>query len=102
MMHPKSTLPDLEERLQELRDGGLVQISRSEHERLFGLNDAALGRLRNFARGHQRCEFRRHASTVGPEGMFRHLLVAMRRRSERPAAFTQEGKSAGSTSIRSA
>ena len=53
-MHPKLTLPDLEERLQELQDGALVQISRSDYERLFGLNDAALGRLRNFARGHQR------------------------------------------------
>ena len=53
MMHPKLTLPDLEQRLQELQDGALVQISRRDYERLFGLNDAALGRLRNFARGHQ-------------------------------------------------
>lgn len=52
-MRSRSTLPNLEERLQELQDGALVQISRRDYERLFGLNDAALGRLRNFARGHQ-------------------------------------------------
>lgn len=52
-MGHKLTLPDLEERLRDLRNGALVQISRLDYEHLFGLNDAALGRLRNFARGHQ-------------------------------------------------
>ena len=47
------TLPELEERLRELREGTLLHISRRDYERLFGLNDAAVGRLRNFARGHQ-------------------------------------------------
>jgi hypothetical protein len=53
MMRPKFTLPDLEERLQALESGAIMQISRNDYERLFGLNDAALGRLRNFARSHQ-------------------------------------------------
>ncbi|OAE99924.1 hypothetical protein AYJ54_32065 [Bradyrhizobium centrolobii] len=53
MMRPKFTLPDLEEKLQALQDGALVQIRRRDYERLFGLNDAALGRLRNFAHGHK-------------------------------------------------
>lgn len=49
----KFTLPELEGKLEALRNGALVQIDRTDYERLFGLNDAALGRLRNFARGHQ-------------------------------------------------
>ena len=51
-MRAKFTLPDLEERLQALADGATIQISRFDYERLFGMNDAALGRLRNFAKGH--------------------------------------------------
>jgi hypothetical protein len=47
------TLPELEERLRELREGTLLHISRRDYERLFGLNDTAVGRLRNLARGHQ-------------------------------------------------
>jgi hypothetical protein len=53
MMRRNFTLPELEERLGELQNGALVQISRRDYERLFGLNNAALGRLRNFARGHE-------------------------------------------------
>jgi hypothetical protein len=53
VMRPRFTLPDLEQRLRELQDGALVEISRGDYERLFGFNDAALGRLRNFASGHQ-------------------------------------------------
>jgi hypothetical protein len=30
----------------------LHQITRSDYDRLFGLNDVALGRLRNFAKTH--------------------------------------------------
>ena len=52
-MRSNFTLPDLEKRLQELQDGALVQISPCDYERLFGLNDAALGGPRNFYRGHQ-------------------------------------------------
>ncbi|MET4724500.1 hypothetical protein ABIF63_008606 [Bradyrhizobium japonicum] len=52
-MHSKFALPDLEERLRELGEGAVVQISRRDCKRLFGLNDAALGRLRNFASSHQ-------------------------------------------------
>jgi len=47
------TLPDLEQRLDALAEGALHQITRRDYERLFGENDAALGRLRNFAKGHQ-------------------------------------------------
>lgn len=45
-------LPDLEERLQALAEGELCRISNWDYERLFGSNDAALGRLRNFAKLH--------------------------------------------------
>jgi len=47
------TLSELDAELNELQDGAYVQISREDYERLFGLNDAALGRLKNFARGQQ-------------------------------------------------
>jgi hypothetical protein len=53
MKRPDFTVPDLEDRLRALPAGALLRISRQDYERLFGLNDAALGRLRNFARGHQ-------------------------------------------------
>jgi hypothetical protein len=52
MMRPKFTLPELEKQLQTLKDGGTINISRYDYERLFGVNDAAIGRLRNFARSH--------------------------------------------------
>ncbi|MBR0955836.1 hypothetical protein JQ566_00660 [Bradyrhizobium japonicum] len=39
--------------MEALQNGALVQIDRADYERLFGLNDVALGRLRNFARSHQ-------------------------------------------------
>jgi hypothetical protein len=47
------TLPLLEARLQDLQKGGFIRISREDYRNLFGFNDAAMGRLRNFARGHQ-------------------------------------------------
>ena len=40
------TLPDLEGRLDALAEGALHQITRRDYERLFGVNNAALGRLR--------------------------------------------------------
>ena len=46
------TLPELEHNLEALTAGGLLQITRRDYERLFGLNDAAMARLRNFARSH--------------------------------------------------
>ena len=46
------TLPELEQRLDALAEGALLQITRRDYERLFGLNDATRGRLRNFATGH--------------------------------------------------
>ncbi|MDN5001246.1 hypothetical protein ACFQZO_10155 [Bradyrhizobium sp. GCM10027634] len=52
MKRREFTLPELQ-RLDELGDGAILQIGRHDYERLFDLNDAALGRLRNFARGHQ-------------------------------------------------
>ena len=46
------TLPELEHNLDALREYGLLQITRNDYERLFGQNDAARGRLQNFARSH--------------------------------------------------
>lgn len=74
-MRRNFTLPELEAKLDELKSGTLVQISRGDYERLFGLNDAALGRVRNFARAH-RCTasfadtavlFRKHVASAGSE-----------------------------------
>ncbi|WP_128923871.1 ATPase inhibitor subunit zeta [Bradyrhizobium guangxiense] len=53
LVRGKFTLPDLENRLATLQNGALVRIDRVDYERLFGLNDAARGRLRNFARSHR-------------------------------------------------
>lgn len=72
-MRRNFTLPELEDRLDELKSGTIIQISRRDYERLFGLNDAALGRVRNFARAH-RCTasfadtavlFRKHVAAAG-------------------------------------
>lgn len=46
------TLPELDRKLDELPEGALHHISRKDYEHLFGFNDAALGRLRHFARNH--------------------------------------------------
>ncbi len=46
------TLPELERQLDALAEGGLHRITRRDYERLFGENDAALARLRNFAKSH--------------------------------------------------
>jgi hypothetical protein len=50
MQRRNFTLPDLEERLDALAEGALHQITRHDYERLFGVNNAALGRLRNLMR----------------------------------------------------
>jgi len=74
-MRRNFTLPELEHKLDELKGGTLLRIGRQDYERLFGLNDAALGRLRNFARSH-RCTasfadtavlFRKHVAASGSE-----------------------------------
>jgi hypothetical protein len=46
------SLPELDRTLDELPEGALHHITRKDYERLFGFNDAALGRLRIFAKGH--------------------------------------------------
>jgi hypothetical protein len=51
-MRSNLTLPELEEKLDGLAEGTLLQISARDYRRLFGTNDAAAARLRNFARGH--------------------------------------------------
>ena len=52
MERRRLTLPELEEKLDALSMGGLHRITRRDYERIFGLNSAALGRVRNFAKGH--------------------------------------------------
>ena len=43
------TLPELQQQLDNLAEGALLQISGWDYERLFGTNDVAATRLRNFA-----------------------------------------------------
>ena len=45
------TLPEFQEKLDGLADGTLFQISGRDCERLFGTNDVAVARLKNFAKG---------------------------------------------------
>jgi hypothetical protein len=52
MLRAKFTLPELQEQLDGLAEGGLFQISRWDYERLFGINNVAATRLRNFAKSH--------------------------------------------------
>jgi hypothetical protein len=42
----------LQAKLDHLAEGALFQISARDYERLFGSNDVAAARLRNFAKGH--------------------------------------------------
>ena len=51
-MRRNFTLPELEAILNGLEEGATHILPRVDYDRLFGENDAALGRLRNFARGH--------------------------------------------------
>ncbi len=46
------TLPELQEKLDALAEGSLLQISVRDYVRLFGTNDVAAARLRHFAKGH--------------------------------------------------
>jgi hypothetical protein len=52
MIRRNFTLPELQERLDGLMAGSLFEIGSRDYERLFGTNDAAAARLRNFARSH--------------------------------------------------
>ena len=72
------TLPELEKKLDGLAEGALHQMTRRDYERLFGKNDAALGRLRNFAKSHQ-CV----ASFAEEAILFRRRLATTRPRQER-------------------
>ncbi len=46
------TLPELQEKLDRLAERGILQINPQDYERLFGTNDVAAARVRNFARAH--------------------------------------------------
>jgi hypothetical protein len=52
MLRRDFTLPELERQLESLAEGALFQSSARDYERLFGTNDAAAARVRNFAAGH--------------------------------------------------
>jgi hypothetical protein len=51
MIEPLS-LPLLQTQLDHLVPGQGLHLATSEVERMFGLNDVATGRIRNFAEGH--------------------------------------------------
>jgi len=51
-LRAKFTLPELQEQLDNLAEGALLQISGWDYERLFGINDVPATRLRNFATSH--------------------------------------------------
>lgn len=57
------TLPELQQKLDLLAEGALLQISGWDYERLFGTNDVAASRLRHFRRGI-------HALPVTPTGRY--------------------------------
>ncbi|WP_050630646.1 hypothetical protein [Bradyrhizobium viridifuturi] len=68
-MRRNFTLPELEERLGGLLEGAVHAIMRHDYERLFGENDVAVRRLRNFAKSHD-CV----ASFVDGRILFRKLI----------------------------
>ena len=49
-MRTDITLPELERKLDGLKEDGLYHLSRGEYERISGMNDAALGLLAEFFR----------------------------------------------------
>ena len=51
-LHVNFSLPELQAKLDELPEGALFQISAWDYARLFGANDIAAARLKNFAKGH--------------------------------------------------
>jgi hypothetical protein len=46
-------LPELQEKLDRLAAGALLEISSWDYQRLFGTDDVAAARLRHFARLHE-------------------------------------------------
>lgn len=50
MKRVEFTLAELQQRLDELAEGAVLQLGCRDYERRFGLNDVALGRLRNFSK----------------------------------------------------
>jgi len=72
MMRRNFTLPELEERLDRLTSGSLFEIGAGYYERLFGTNDAAVARLRNFARSHA-CVVSHSNNTI----LFRKQIAAV-------------------------
>ena len=51
-MQKQRTLPDIEMDIYALNPGETAELTRGDFTRLFGVNDAARGRLANFARLH--------------------------------------------------
>lgn len=51
-MRRNFTLPELQAALDRMTEGALLQIEQRDYQRLFGENDAAVARLRHFAKGH--------------------------------------------------
>jgi hypothetical protein len=44
--------PELQEKLDSLAEGALLEISAWDYKRLFGVNDATAARLKRFAKLH--------------------------------------------------
>ena len=59
--HSPFTLPDRQARLDALDIRESLQLARDDFERLFGVNDAAFGRLRGFAESHNSMTTHRHS-----------------------------------------
>ena len=49
---PTDTLPALQASLDGLGTGQGLRLTNADCDRLFGVNDALMGRVRNFAHGH--------------------------------------------------
>ena len=49
---PTDTLPGLQVILDSLGEGQSLHLTNAQCDRLFGVNDALVGRVANFARGH--------------------------------------------------
>ncbi|MHB2205296.1 hypothetical protein [Methylobacterium sp. CM6257] len=49
---PTDTLPALQAALDGLGTGQALRLTGADCDRLFGVNDALVGRVANFARGH--------------------------------------------------
>jgi hypothetical protein len=80
MKHRDFTLPELEQVLDALYEGAQHHITRQDYERLFGANDAAVGRLHNFAKAHA-C-----AASFSDEAILFRRQVQTRSRSSGPSA----------------